>query len=91
MVDHDGVPVTDATFRGKFTLLYFGFSHCPDICPSELVKVGKVMTELGMAFKIYILQYANILLRTFQRKKVSGTWLSRCTSLWTPPETLSGS
>ncbi|CAM9170064.1 unnamed protein product, partial [Ectocarpus fasciculatus] len=46
MVDHDGVPVTDATFRGKFTLLYFGFSHCPDICPSELVKVGKVMTEL---------------------------------------------
>ena len=47
MADHDGVPVTDATYRGKFTLLYFGFSHCPDICPSELVKVGKVMKELG--------------------------------------------
>ena len=73
MVDQDGVPVTDATYKGKFTLLvaaslnnillwkfayfsvcvcvffqYFGFSHCPDICPSELVKVGKVMTELGI-------------------------------------------
>ena len=47
MVDQDGNGVTDATYRGKFTLLYFGFSHCPDICPSELVKVGKVMKELG--------------------------------------------
>lgn len=47
LVDHDGVPVTDASYRGKFTLLYFGFSYCPDICPSELVKIGKVMDELS--------------------------------------------
>lgn len=51
MVDQDGVPVTDASYRGKFTLLYFGFSHCPDICPSELVKVGKVMKQLGEIIK----------------------------------------
>jgi protein SCO1/2 len=47
LVDHNGNPVTDASYRGKFTLMYFGFSHCPDICPSELVKVGKVLKELG--------------------------------------------
>lgn len=47
LVDHNGVPRTDASYRGKMTLLYFGFTHCPDICPSELVKVAKVMKELG--------------------------------------------
>mmetsp|Transcript_9985 Transcript_9985/g.15074 ORF Transcript_9985/g.15074 Transcript_9985/m.15074 type:complete len:256 (+) Transcript_9985:35-802(+) len=46
MFDQDGLPVTDASFRGKYMLLYFGFTHCPDICPSELVKVGKVMDEV---------------------------------------------
>jgi protein SCO1/2 len=46
LVDQDGIPRTDASYRGQFTLLYFGFTHCPDICPSELVKVGKIMDEL---------------------------------------------
>jgi protein SCO1 len=47
LIDHNGVPRTDASFRGKFTLLYFGFTHCPDLCPSELVKVGKILNALG--------------------------------------------
>ena len=47
MVDHDGVPKTDASFLGKYTLLYFGFTYCPDICPNELVKMGTVISELG--------------------------------------------
>jgi len=41
-----GRPVTDASFRGRYTLLYFGFARCPDICPAELVKVGKVLNLL---------------------------------------------
>lgn len=47
LVDQDGVPRTDASYHGQFSLLYFGFTHCPDICPSELVKVGKVIDRLG--------------------------------------------
>lgn len=39
LVNHHGLPVTDASYRGKYVLLYFGFSFCPDICPAELVKV----------------------------------------------------
>ena len=39
---------TDACYKGEFALLYFGFTYCPDICPSELVKVGKVIDGLGM-------------------------------------------
>jgi protein SCO1/2 len=46
LVNQDGVPKTDACFRGQYMLLYFGFTYCPDICPSELVKIGKVMDEL---------------------------------------------
>jgi protein SCO1 len=48
LVDQDGIPRTDASYRGRFTLLYFGFTHCPDICPSELVKVGDILNMLGM-------------------------------------------
>ncbi|CAM9316691.1 unnamed protein product, partial [Phaeothamnion confervicola] len=46
LVDMHGAPRTDRDYRGRFTLLYFGFTHCPDICPSELVKVGNVIEEL---------------------------------------------
>lgn len=49
LVDIHGQPKTDVSYQGKFALLYFGFTHCPDICPSELVKIGKVMDLLGKA------------------------------------------
>mmetsp|Transcript_5097 Transcript_5097/g.8947 ORF Transcript_5097/g.8947 Transcript_5097/m.8947 type:complete len:315 (-) Transcript_5097:352-1296(-) len=47
LVDLDGNLVTNKQFEGKWTLLYFGFARCPDICPSEMVKVGKVMDTLA--------------------------------------------
>ena len=47
LVESDtGRAVTDASYRGKYQLLYFGFSRCPDICPAELVKVGEVLKLL---------------------------------------------
>ena len=46
-MDSDGKPVTDKTFAGKYILLYFGFTYCPDICPHELVKIGRVIDRLG--------------------------------------------
>jgi protein SCO1/2 len=48
LVDQDGIPRTDASFHGKYVIYYFGFTHCPDICPSELVKVAKIVKKLGM-------------------------------------------
>ncbi|EPZ31603.1 SCO1-SenC-domain-containing protein [Rozella allomycis CSF55] len=47
LVDHDGIPRTDADFKGSFLMIYFGFTHCPDICPMELDKVGKIIKALG--------------------------------------------
>lgn len=40
LTDHDGKQFTEKDLLGKFSLIYFGFSHCPDICPDELDKLG---------------------------------------------------
>ena len=47
MVDHNGNTVTDATYSGRFMLIYFGFTYCPDICPTELQKVSTALGALS--------------------------------------------
>ena len=49
LVDHNGVRRTDADFRGKLMLVYFGFSSCPDICPTDLQAIGLALDQLGKA------------------------------------------
>ncbi|KAI5061230.1 hypothetical protein GOP47_0023735 [Adiantum capillus-veneris] len=39
LINHEGREITDKQFKGNWTLLYFGFTHCPDICPDELQKM----------------------------------------------------
>jgi SCO1/SenC len=41
LIDHTGKPRTDADFRGKLLLVYFGFSYCSDVCPTEFLEVPK--------------------------------------------------
>lgn len=43
LVDQSGAPVTEATFAGAPTLLYFGFANCPDICPTSLQTLRAAM------------------------------------------------
>ncbi|CAM9267800.1 unnamed protein product, partial [Heterosigma akashiwo] len=54
LVDQDGFPRTDNDFLGQWVLLYFGFTRCPDICPSELVKIGKIVDELDKTLPVEI-------------------------------------
>jgi protein SCO1/2 len=49
LTTHRGETVTDETFRGKFMLIFFGFTHCPDVCPTELAKFAQVLQVLGPA------------------------------------------
>ena len=43
----DGKEVTAADFKGKVTLLYFGYTFCPDVCPTTLANVGAILRKLG--------------------------------------------
>ena len=42
-----GSIVTDRTFRGHYLLVYFGYTHCPDICPTTLLAISQVLEKLG--------------------------------------------
>ncbi|BAR99018.1 cytochrome oxidase biogenesis protein Sco1/SenC/PrrC [Blastochloris viridis] len=44
---HDGRTVTEGDFRGMPILVFFGFTHCPDICPTTLFEVSEMMGRLG--------------------------------------------
>jgi cytochrome oxidase Cu insertion factor (SCO1/SenC/PrrC family) len=46
LVDQDGRTFTDADLHGQWALLYFGFTHCPDICPEELAKMVEITEGL---------------------------------------------
>ena len=47
LVGRDGKTVTDRAFRGKYMLVFFGFTHCPDICPAELQVMSAALDALG--------------------------------------------
>jgi protein SCO1 len=44
---NDGRAVTAADYRGKVALLYFGYTHCPDVCPTTLSNLAEVLQKLG--------------------------------------------
>ena len=47
LIDQSGKDVTDRDFRGRHMLVFFGFTHCPDICPAELQVMSAALDQLG--------------------------------------------
>jgi cytochrome oxidase Cu insertion factor (SCO1/SenC/PrrC family) len=47
LTNQDGKRVTDQDFRGKYMLIFFGFTYCPDVCPGELQVMSAALDELG--------------------------------------------
>jgi len=47
LVDQNGKTVTDADLKGKWSLVYFGYTHCPDACPTALNDIAIALDELG--------------------------------------------
>jgi cytochrome oxidase Cu insertion factor (SCO1/SenC/PrrC family) len=47
LIDQNGKQRTDADFRGKLLLVFFGYTTCPDICPTELMQIGLTVDKLG--------------------------------------------
>jgi protein SCO1 len=49
LVDDTGQQVTADTYRGQVVMLYFGYTNCPDVCPTTLAKLSQAMSTLGSA------------------------------------------
>src|SRR5205823_12762472 len=47
LVDQNGNALTDTDLRGKWSLIYFGYTHCPDACPTALNDISIALSELG--------------------------------------------
>jgi protein SCO1/2 len=51
LVDGSAHAVTDQDFRGRWTLIYFGYTHCPDACPTTLSAIGGALDKLPPALR----------------------------------------
>jgi cytochrome oxidase Cu insertion factor (SCO1/SenC/PrrC family) len=51
LTDQNGATKTQADFRGRYQLIYFGYSFCPDVCPTTLAVMGQALDRLGSGGK----------------------------------------
>lgn len=47
LTNQDGAAVTDANYKGKYLLIYFGYTYCPDVCPTGLQSMAHALDQLG--------------------------------------------
>lgn len=56
LTDHNGKPRTLADFKGKAVVVFFGYTQCPDVCPTTMAEMAAVMQELGpLAERVQVL------------------------------------
>ncbi|MGD0432238.1 MAG: SCO family protein [Acetobacteraceae bacterium] len=48
LIDGDGHPVTDQTWHGKYMLVYFGYTYCPDVCPTTMTNLADALDKMGV-------------------------------------------
>lgn len=47
LVDQNGASISERALKGKPSLIFFGFTHCPDVCPTALFEISELMREMG--------------------------------------------
>ena len=68
--DPDGKPVTEAAFKGKWVLVYFGYTHCADLCPTELADMVDALRQMGAEAKSVVPVFV-----TIDPERDNGTYL----------------
>jgi protein SCO1/2 len=53
LTDQDGRKVSEADFKGEPTVIFFGYTHCPDVCPTTLFELSEVFRKLGPDAKVH--------------------------------------
>lgn len=58
LIDHTGAPADESILKGKVSLVYFGFTHCPDVCPTDLLNAvaaqDKIAEDGGSAQLVFV-------------------------------------
>lgn len=49
LVDQDGRRSSDRNFAGRYRIAYFGFTHCPDVCPTDLAQIGAALRRFEVS------------------------------------------
>ena len=60
LADHNGQVVTDAALRGKPYALFFGFTHCPDVCPTSMLEIANDLNALGNSAKDFRVYFVTV-------------------------------
>lgn len=47
LTGEEGTPVSNTDFAGKYRIVYFGYTFCPDVCPTTLLNIAKILKDLG--------------------------------------------
>lgn len=47
LIDGNGQPITEKAFQGHPSLVFFGFTHCPEVCPTTLVEIDSLLNKMG--------------------------------------------
>lgn len=55
LVDQNGARVTDATYKGAPSVVFFGYTHCPDVCPTTLFDMSEALKRLPAGKKVSVL------------------------------------
>lgn len=71
MTDHNNKPFSEKDLLGSYSLVYFGFTNCPDICPDELDKMSAVVSAIGQSNWYYDIHFQSSLSYTNVRKNSS--------------------
>jgi len=79
LTGHDGKPRSLADFKGKVVVLSFGFTHCPDVCPTTLADLAAAMKALGQDAKS-----VQVLFVTVDPKRDTQTLLSQYVPAFDP-------
>ncbi|MCA3629816.1 MAG: SCO family protein [Methylobacterium sp.] len=84
LADHNGQIVTDASLRGKPYALFFGFTHCPDVCPTSMLEITNDLNAVGNAakdFRVYFVTVDPARDTTALLKEYTGSFDSRIIGL----------